>query len=264
MRVSLLFHDVYERDPCESGFCSPAADRYKLSVGEFEEQIEGLWSLVSGLWSSDDQRLKTKDQRPFVITVDDGGVSYYTQVADRLEARGWRGHCFVTTDCIGRRGFLAAAQIRELDARGHVIGSHTASHPYRFHTCAPDRMRREWAGSRARLEDLLGHEVTVASVPGGFFSRAVARMAEEAGIRMLYTSEPVTSPWREGACALGGRFTLRAGCAADAAAKLVGRSPWARRREWASWNVKGFVKPVLGRSYVRIADWVSARTASHL
>jgi hypothetical protein len=43
--VSLLFHDVYESDPRESGFRSPAADRYKLSVPQFEAQLDGLAEL---------------------------------------------------------------------------------------------------------------------------------------------------------------------------------------------------------------------------
>jgi hypothetical protein len=43
--VSLLFHDVYESDPGESGFRSPAADRYKLSLHEFEAQLDGLCEL---------------------------------------------------------------------------------------------------------------------------------------------------------------------------------------------------------------------------
>jgi hypothetical protein len=43
--VSLLFHDVYESEPRESGFRSPAADRYKLSVTQFEAQLDGLLEL---------------------------------------------------------------------------------------------------------------------------------------------------------------------------------------------------------------------------
>ena len=116
--ISLLFHDVYATDPRESGFASDAADRYKLSArAQFDAQLDA------------DLPRRARRHPPFLITVDDGGVSYYTMMADRLEARGWRGHCFVSTDQIGTRGFLDAAQIRELDARGHVIGSHSASHP---------------------------------------------------------------------------------------------------------------------------------------
>src|SRR5688572_23374171 len=149
--VSLLFHDVFVEQPNESGFSSPAADRYKLALAEFDAQVSGLLAATGAI-------------PPACLTFDDGGVSYYTIVADRLEARGWRGHCFVSTDFIGRPGFLTAAQIRDLDARGHVIGSHSASHPARFSACAFPHMVREWADSRLRLEDLLGHGVHVASV----------------------------------------------------------------------------------------------------
>src|SRR5512143_1102489 len=48
--VSLLFHDVYATDPSESGFRSTAADRYKLTVPDFEAQLDSLveaWTPVS-------------------------------------------------------------------------------------------------------------------------------------------------------------------------------------------------------------------------
>src|SRR5215468_10703903 len=94
--VSLLFHDVYAASPRESGFESPAADRYKLSVRVFDAQLEGL------------ARVESAVPHSALITFDDGGASYYTIAAERLEARGWRGHCFVSTDFINRRGFLTA------------------------------------------------------------------------------------------------------------------------------------------------------------
>jgi peptidoglycan/xylan/chitin deacetylase (PgdA/CDA1 family) len=198
---------------------------------------------------------------PFAITVDDGGVSYYTLMADRLDALGWRGHCFVSTDFIGQRGFLTASQIRELDARGHLIGSHTASHPFRFSSRPVEEMRQEWLRSRQVLEDLLGHAVVTASVPGGYFSQDVARTAAASGLRTLFTSEPVTAVEEADGCVLVGRFTLRHGSAADASAKFVRSAPWTRYGAWTSWNAKGLVKPLLGNSYVRVADWVSARKA---
>ena len=48
--VSLLFHDVYRGEPRESGFDSAAADRYKLSVPEFETQLRR--TTISGPWRS--------------------------------------------------------------------------------------------------------------------------------------------------------------------------------------------------------------------
>ena len=193
-----------------------------------------------------------------VITFDDGGESYYTATADRLEALGWRGHCFVTTDFIGQRGFLTAAQIRELDARGHLIGSHSASHPARFSALTTGEMLREWAESRQALEDLLGRAVTVASVPGGYFARSVASVAAECGFRVLFTSEPTSKTSSADDCAVIGRYTIRRGHAPDMAQRFVMASPWTRCGAWAGWNAKAIAKPLLGRSYSRIADWLLA------
>lgn len=245
--ISLLFHDVYAADPRESGFASAAADRYKLSAPAFDAQLKGL---VGDLSNS------------FVMTVDDGGVSYHRIVADRLEARGWRGHCFVTTDVIGSRGFLDAAQIRDLDARGHVIGSHSASHPGRFSACGVDRMRQEWSRSRKVLEDLLGHEVLVASLPGGYYSRTVAHAARAAGLQVLFTSEPTTVIRDEQGCTVIGRFAVRRDDGPDTARRLVMSPPWARRRAWVSWNAKGLIKPLLGQAYVGVAGLIHGGAAA--
>jgi len=245
--VSLLFHDVYVSDPPESGFRSPAADRYKLSLRDFEAQLDGLVTLripVAGGATST------------FMTFDDGGVSYYTLVADRLEALGLRGHCFVTTDFIGERGFLTSQQIRELDARGHVIGTHSASHPSRFNALAGIEMQREWSESRKRLEDILGHPVTAGSVPGGYFSRAVADAAAQAGLMTLFTSEPTRRASLRHGCRVIGRFTIRRGHSARMARRFASAAPWARCGAWLGWNAKALVKPVLGPSYSRVADWI--------
>lgn len=245
--ISLLFHDVYGTDPRESGFASPAADRYKLSAPAFDAQLKSLAGAPSN---------------PFVLTVDDGGVSYHTIVAGRLETLGWRGHCFVTTDRIGSRGFLDAAQIRDLDARGHVIGSHSASHPSRFSACGVDRMRQEWSRSRKVLEDLLGHEVLVASLPGGYYSRAVAHAARDAGLQVLFTSEPTTVIRDEQGCMVIGRFAVRRDDGPETARRLVMSPPWARRRAWVSWNAKGLIKPLLGPAYAGVAGLIHGGTAT--
>jgi peptidoglycan/xylan/chitin deacetylase (PgdA/CDA1 family) len=263
--VSLLFHDVYATDPRESGFVSPAADRYKLSLQQFDAQLAGLAQVRADapvLVQEVSGGLKASGYQsgvPYLITVDDGGVSYYTLVADRLEARGWRGHCFVSTDAIGTRGFLSASQLRELDRRGHVIGTHSASHPARFSACEPAHMREEWARSRMVLEDLLGHKVEIASVPGGYYSRRVARSARDAGLRVVFTSEPITASHDEAGTLVIGRFTLRRGHPTDRAGLLAHREPWARYQEWASWRAKGLVKPLLGPLYSPTADWLLSR-----
>jgi peptidoglycan/xylan/chitin deacetylase (PgdA/CDA1 family) len=253
--VSLLFHDVYESDPGESGFRSPAADRYKLPIPEFEAQVDALAELRLPDPESPSTLLGAS-RMSVVITVDDGGVSFYTMVADRLEALGLRAHCFVSTDFIGQRGFLSTNQIRELDARGHLFGTHSASHPRRFSALTFAEMRREWNDSGQRLADVLGRAVTAGSVPGGYFSHAVARAAAQSGLRTLFTSEPTTRPSTVDGCRIAGRFTIRRGHRPDMARRFTSDAPWARCGAWIGWNAKALVKPVLGASYARVADWI--------
>jgi peptidoglycan/xylan/chitin deacetylase (PgdA/CDA1 family) len=261
--ISLLFHDVYIDHPEESGFTSDTANRYKLTLGDFRAQLAGVDAV-----RSDTPLLARAMGRffdhaapapvPFLITVDDGGASYHALTADLLEQLGWRGHCLISSDYIGQRGFLSRHQIRELAARGHVIGTHSASHPKPFSALSFSEMVSEWSRSCAVLEDLIGRRVDVGSIPGGDFSPAVARAAREAGLRLLFTSEPVTRVSRDDDLLIVGRFTIRRGDPHDRARRLVSAPAWERSFEWASWNAKGLVKPLLGSSYARIADWLLA------
>lgn len=248
--VTLLFHDVYATDPAESGFRSPAADRYKLSLSQFEQHLAGLTRLPG-------------TALPFSLTFDDGGESFYTRIADRLERLGWRARCFVATDFIDQPGFLTRRQISELDARGHEIGAHSASHPPRLNACGPDVLRREWRTSVDVLQNILGRPVHTASVPGGYYSTAVAEAAADAGIRTLFTSEPVITPRLDGGCAVHGRFAIRRHDTPMLSARLAGRAPWARWQKWSDWNTKSIFKLMLGSSYMRVADWVMARRPTH-
>jgi peptidoglycan/xylan/chitin deacetylase (PgdA/CDA1 family) len=166
------------------------------------------------------------------------------------------GYCFVTTGYIAKPGFLNRHQIRELDARGHVIGSHSVSHPARFSLLSRDEMRIEWSDSRKALEDILGHRVIAASVPGGYFSEDVGRTAAECGFAMLFNSEPVRSQYVVDTCTIAGRFAIRGGAPADLSRRLIQPAPWTRSRAWASWTAKGLVKPLLGSTYPRVADWI--------
>jgi peptidoglycan/xylan/chitin deacetylase (PgdA/CDA1 family) len=171
-------------------------------------------------------------------------------VADLLESYGWRGHFFATSDFVGARGFVSAAQLRDLRGRGHVIGSHSRSHPKRMSACTREKIEAEWSDSRAALEDMLSEAVTVASVPGGFYSRRVARAAVAAGIRFLFTSEPTTRSHDVDACRVIGRYTIYRGMAPESAGSLARGDVVARWRQAAMWNLKKLGKAVGGRAYL--------------
>ena len=138
--------------------------------------------------------LRDQEHLPAVaLTFDDGGASA-TEIALGLERHGWRGHFFATTSRIGSPGFLEKEELVELARRGHVIGSHSHTHPTYMGRLDQRSIDREWTASRALLAEILGEAPEIASVPGGFVTPVVIDSAYRAGYRILLTSEPRSRP----------------------------------------------------------------------
>jgi peptidoglycan/xylan/chitin deacetylase (PgdA/CDA1 family) len=251
-----MYHDVIRAEaPDASGFPGPDARRYKLTGEQFAAHLQALEDLAVGLVD----RLGEGPASPLLLTFDDGGASAYDPVAGRLEGRGWRGHFFVVTDFLGRPGFLTGAQVRELRRRGHLIGSHSASHPRVMRACSAEQLRQEWSRSAAVLAELLGEPVEAASVPGGYYSAAVAEAAAAAGLRVLFHSTPVTRVRREGGCLVLGRYAVGPGTTAAQCAALACGRRGAALRAWLAWNAKQAAKGVSVGAYLRVRDWLVNR-----
>ncbi|MCC6316295.1 MAG: polysaccharide deacetylase family protein [Gemmatimonadaceae bacterium] len=248
--ITLEYHDVLDvGDFDQSGFPGGAANSYKMSRADFEAHLDVLRGRPE---AGVDVRLTDAARTPVFITFDDGGASALGVSAPALEARGLMGHFFMTTSQLGAPTFCDGDALRELVRRGHVVGSHSHTHPVRMAVLTDAELDQEWHTSYQLLSDLLGAPATVASVPGGYYSARVGRAAARAGIRYLFTSEPVTSVAREAECLVLGRYTLRRTSPASEVASLVSRAGFARHRQWAVWNAKKAVKAVAGETYLRV------------
>ena len=233
----LMYHDVVaagEEDT--SGFPGRDAAWYKVTPETFAAHLDAL---------------PQPDPPAPVITFDDGGVSAM-RAADMLEARGFTGHFFVTANYIGTRGFLTEDQIRELARRGHVIGSHSCSHPLRMGHCPWPQLLDEWSRSRSILSEIIGREVCEASVPGGDFAPQVAEAAARAGITRLFTSEPTADARYAFGLTLVGRFAVQTWTTADTAAALAAGNWLPCARQAVMWNAKKMTKRLGGERYLQI------------
>jgi peptidoglycan/xylan/chitin deacetylase (PgdA/CDA1 family) len=135
---------------------------------------------------------------------------------------------------------------------GHVIGSHSVSHPARMSACSREELETEWRASIELLSELVEAPVTSASVPGGHYSAEVGRAAAACGLRALFTSCPTPRVGAVDGCLLLGRYAIRrhtpAAEAAEAARGASGR--WARQR--SAWALRGAAKAGAGPAYERI------------
>jgi peptidoglycan/xylan/chitin deacetylase (PgdA/CDA1 family) len=226
--ATLLYHDL-EEQAGESGFQRDAADLYKLRPGVFRDHLSRIEEAGREPALADEIDFGTPG-RHVLLTFDDGGRSA-SQVGELLMARGWRGHFLVTTSLIGTRLFLNAPEIRKLRSDGHIIGSHSHTHPDIFNAQSRFKMVAEWRMSCDHLAQILGEPCIVASVPGGDISRTVLESASDAGIRYLFTSEPTLTPFRVGHCWILGRACARADKPLELIDRLAGFDSWTWGRE---------------------------------
>lgn len=246
--ASFGYHEVTD-DPASAGFQRPGARPYKHTRDAFTRDLAAIAAGPCPPERVTDVNL-SNPQRHVFLTFDDGGKSA-TWIGDALAARGWKGHFFIVTGLVGTRTFLTAREVRYLHECGHVVGSHSNTHPDIFREQPFDRMVDEWRVSRDRLAQLLGAPCTTASVPGGDISREVLRSADAAGLSYLFTSEPVLRPMHVGACWILGRFMPKAWTPAARIGELAAFHGW--RSALLVRRLKGAARrvfPQLYRQYV--------------
>jgi peptidoglycan/xylan/chitin deacetylase (PgdA/CDA1 family) len=235
--LALCYHDVV-REGCaeESGFRGPDAATYKLSLTRFSEHLRAL------------ETCRENSRFRILLTFDDGGSGACT-AADTLEQAGHRGYFFITTNLIGMPGFLSAARIVELHARGHVIGSHGVTHRGRMSRMSKEALVREWTDSVRMLSSIVGGPILTASVPSGFYAPRVARAAAAAGIQQLFTQQPTTQPVRAFGCEVYGRFTIRTWTSASRVQALASGRLRPRLEDALFWRFRGIAKAIGGSAY---------------
>lgn len=273
--VSLLYHDaVVDGDFKGTGFEGADADLYKLDLDEMRQHFQAISevrsdapSLITSLLDGGDEKAgEAGDEAgdgeegalPWALTFDDGGVTA-TNIADLLDEFGWKGHFLVTAGRVGTPEFLNEEQIRDLHERGHIVGTHSFSHPDRMSQFVRVEMIEEWRKSMELLSKITGEPVVVASIPRGDYSAEVAGTAGQCGIRAIFTSEPVKEGWPVGACLALGRYTLqRGGEPADSAGMVSSTTSKAQLRQYFWWNAKKAAKTLGGNTYLALRERILA------
>lgn len=235
-RPALMYHDVVAAGGSDaSGFPGAAAAHYKLGIDDFAGHLAALAG--SGLRFDSVAAAPRPGIASGLLTFDDGGASAM-RVAAALSEHGMIGHFLITTARIGQPGFVTAADLRALRVAGHVVGSHSHTHPSEISQLDAGTLHEEWRRSVDCLSQLLGERTEVASVPGGFYASRVAQAAAATGIRYLFTSEPTLRVHRVNECLVLGRYTLWRGMPATLALSLALGTQATRQRQWLAWNLK--------------------------
>lgn len=257
--IALGYHDVVDRMPTEDDALRACPSLYTLVSFAFREHLQSILERTSQTSVMTVESCGDATERPVFLTFDDGALGAYECIAPELERNGWRGHFFIVSDWIGKPGFMNADQIRQLRQRGHMIGSHSQSHPERISGLSDSDLLKEWTESSAVLRDVLAETVKIASVPNGFYSKRVGRAVGAAGIEVLFNSEPTTYWLKAEGVTVLGRYAIFADTPPAVAGALAAGSNWPRWRQAAAWQVKKAAKTVGGESYLKLRREVLSR-----
>lgn len=241
-KIVLMYHDVYVETPFESGFQNSL---YKISVDVFEKQVKALVGYC-----------KHHQGTEIEFTFDDGGVSFYTVIAPILERYGLRGIFFISTKYINSPLFLNSSQVLELHRRGHIIASHSYSHPDNLASLSEDAIHEEWSKSKKDIESIIDNSILLASIPNGYGSRHVISKAYEAGIRILYTSVPTIKMTSYKDMKIIGRYVIYNRMSSDYPLLLI-KNKVQRRKLYVRWLLINIMKFVLGNSYSKLKRMIA-------
>ncbi|MBA3585471.1 MAG: polysaccharide deacetylase family protein, partial [Gemmatimonadetes bacterium] len=143
----------------------PYADRFRVdltvSPTDFEEHVKYLRAngytavTASEIWWTLDQG-GPLPQRPVSLTFDDGTVGQYHYAYKILKKYGMIGTFYVTTNLVGRDGYITRAMLKEMVDGGMDIQSHAVDHvsmltaDQTYQMCTSRRILSEWTGKDVR------------------------------------------------------------------------------------------------------------------
>jgi peptidoglycan/xylan/chitin deacetylase (PgdA/CDA1 family) len=141
-----------------------------------------------------------------------------------------RGIFFVSAGKLGAPGYLGESEVRSLSAAGHAIGSHGFSH-VRLELLDPAGLSREVAGSRDRLQEIVGGPISSFAPPGGSRHPLLPRELERSGYTscrsMRWGIHRSRDEWLDIPCVPVTELTIARGWVSRALARR--RLPWSMR-----------------------------------
>lgn len=240
--IVLMYHDIFRNSVKESGLADDSADVYKVSEKNFRSHVKSV---------SDWLENNNQPKDGVVFTFDDGGVSFLKVAAPILEEYGFIGLFFIITNRIGAEGFLSVEDILELEKRGHIIGTHSHTHPDNISVLQRQQIDDEWQKSVSSLNSILGVSVEYASIPNGYQSEKVLNGACQSGLRYLYTSTPITKSKKIGDMAVIGRYVVLQGFSSNDVIRVISK-PCYRKYLYLRWSVLNLLHHILGSKYESI------------
>jgi peptidoglycan/xylan/chitin deacetylase (PgdA/CDA1 family) len=138
----------------------------------FRKQISYLKSMFDNISYDEFKEFidcgKLPGSRPgIMLTFDDGLSGNYDCAYPILQTYEMTGYFMVSSDLIGKNGYMTYPQLRKIKENGHVIGCHTSTHHRMNLDDTEELLNYEIVQSKKKLEENLDGEVEIFCWCGG-------------------------------------------------------------------------------------------------
>ena len=184
----LLYHEVTDF-PERAKQVRKIGPTDSLTTRQFEEQMVLLSErpytrVVAG---DDIFGGAENNSKKIVLTFDDGLIGNYLFAFNILKKYGFKAIFFATVNSISRNRYMSWEQLSVLHKDGHLIQSHTMTHPM-LGECDEKRITYEVEASKKIIEDKIGGPVKYLSLPFGSLNERVTKIAKDTGYKAIFTS----------------------------------------------------------------------------
>ncbi len=178
-----------------------------------------------------------------MITFDDGNLSDFEIAFPILRDFDFTAHFFVATDFVSKKNHMDWWQIKELQKNGFIIGSHAASHKDLSRLGDKDIVY-ELSHSKSAIEDKLGREVDIVSMPHGGWNKRISNIAVKCGYKAIFISMP-TDKLIDSSPYILGRFDLSGNADFDRFRNIISKKYYTCKLELMLYSIKRLIKKAL-------------------
>lgn len=140
-------------------------------LGTFEKQLEWFSRHFTNIDKEMFERFMTGQvslERPgIILSFDDGLLNNYENAAPLLEKYGLTGWFFVSAGLADGSEYMTYEDMKDLAARGHVLGVHTYSHHRMEEQDSPEVLDHEITRARKKLAEETGTDADIFCWCGG-------------------------------------------------------------------------------------------------
>ena len=184
--IALTFHKIKLETATSRSLIDPAADRYTISTGRFEQAVN---IIPPERCCTVSEYIEKQAGDWLILTFDDGFISDFEICFPILRDKGIKATFFINTGSIDLPGYSNISHLKEMAKAGMEIASHGLTHHYLINM-ERDEAIREIKESKDRLEKQVGTEVKSFAPVGGHYHKWMEKFACKAGYRVFATMIP--------------------------------------------------------------------------